>query len=130
MRPDDRKYTKSHEWAKIDGDTVLVGITDHAVNELCSGNEGDLVYCDLPETGRIVEAGETFGEIESVKAVADLNAPVGGEISERNGAIEDHLEILSEDPWNKGWMVRIKASDLSLDGLMDAAAYEAHVSAS
>jgi glycine cleavage system H protein len=130
MRPDDRKYTASHEWAKIDGDTVLVGITDHAVNELCSGNEGDLVYCDLPEAGRIVEAGETFGEIESVKAVADLNAPVSGEITERNAAIEDHLEILSEDPWNKGWMVRIKATDLSLDGLMDAAAYEAHVSGS
>ena len=68
MRPDDRRYATSHEWAKIDGDSVIVGITDFAVDELCNGNEGDLVYCDLPEVGRLVEAGETFGEIESVKA--------------------------------------------------------------
>lgn len=124
MRPDDRKYTESHEWVKPDGDTMLIGITDFAVNELCSGNEGDLVYCDLPEAGRIVEAGETFGEIESVKAVADLNTPVAGTVVEVNPAIEDHLEILSSDPWNQGWMIRIKPNSKSLDGLLDAAAYE------
>ena len=131
MRPDDRKYTKSHEWMKVDGDTVLVGITDHAVNELCSGNEGDLVYCDLPESGREVAAGETFGEIESVKAVADLNAPVAGEIVESNAAIEDHLEILSRDPWNDGWMVRIRPTSENFDGadLMDLAAYEKLIAA-
>ncbi|MCA9003216.1 MAG: glycine cleavage system protein H, partial [Planctomycetes bacterium] len=67
MRPDDRKYAPSHEWAKIDGDTILVGITDFAIEELSSGNTSDLVYCDLPEVGRMLEAGETFGEIESVK---------------------------------------------------------------
>ena len=128
MRPDDRQYTKSHEWVKKDGDTVLVGITDHAVNELCSGNEGDLVYCDLPAIGRVVDAGETFGEIESVKAVADLNAPVSGEIVETNKDIEDHLEILSKDPWNQGWMVRIKPRLKSLDGdLISAEEYESHV---
>jgi len=129
MRPNDRKYTKTHEWVKQDGDTVLIGITDHAVEELCSGNEGDLVYCDLPESGRAVEAGETFGEIESVKAVADLNAPIAGRIVEANPAIEDHLEILSRDPWNAGWMIRMKPSNPKLDDaeLMDAAAYDAYV---
>jgi glycine cleavage system H protein len=128
MRPDDRKYTKSHEWVKLDGDTCLVGITDHAVNELCSGNEGDLVYCDLPEPGRNVDAGETFGEIESVKAVADLNAPVSGEVMERNLAIEDHLEILSRDPWNEGWMIRLKPRSKHLDGeLLSAAEYDKYV---
>ncbi|MDA1264359.1 MAG: glycine cleavage system protein GcvH [Planctomycetota bacterium] len=124
MRPDDRKYMDSHEWAKLDGDTVLVGITDFAVQELSHGNIDDLVYCDLPELGRMIEQGETFGEIESVKAVADLNAPVGGEIVEVNAAIEDHLEILATDPWKQGWMVRIKPTAKSLEHLLDAEAYE------
>jgi len=130
MRPNDRKYTESHEWVKLDGDTMLIGITDFAVNELCSGNEGDLVYCDLPEEGRIVEAGETFGEIESVKAVADLNSPIAGTVVEVNAAIEDHLEILSSDPWQQGWMIRIKPNSKSLDGLLDADAYEASLAKS
>lgn len=129
MRPDDRKYTKSHEWVKQDGETVLVGITDFAVQELCSGNEGDLVYCDLPEVGRELAAGETFGEIESVKAVADLNTPVAGTIAAINARIEDHLQILSTDPFNDGWMVRITPKDSTLEGddLIDAAAYEAFI---
>ena len=128
MRPDDRKYLESHEWAKVDGDHVLIGITDFAVNELSNGNEGDLVYCDLPEEGRALEKGETFGEIESVKAVADLNSPVAGEVAEVNAAIEDHLEILARDPWNEGWLIRVKATSKSLDGMMDAEAYESFVS--
>ncbi|MDF1797673.1 MAG: glycine cleavage system protein GcvH [Planctomycetota bacterium] len=127
MRPDDRKYTKAHEWVLLDGDVALFGITDFAVEELCNGNEGDLVYCDLPEEGRTLEAGETFGEIESVKAVADLNAPIGGVVLETNEAIEEHLEILSTDPYKKGWMVKIKPNNKSLDGLMSAAEYEAFV---
>ena len=128
MRPNDRKYTKSHEWVKIDGDLALVGITDFAVQELCSGNEGDLVYCDLPEPGREIEAGETFGEIESVKAVADLNSPVAGTIVESNVAIEEHLELLSQDPW-AAWMVKLtpRSKKLDADVLMDAAAYDAFV---
>ena len=125
MRPDDRKYLETHEWAKINGDIALIGITDFAINELCSGNEGDLVYCDLPETGRTLEIGETFGEIESVKAVADLNSPVEGEVIEINEAIEDHLEILSSDPWEQGWMVKVKLSKKTMDHLIDAEAYEA-----
>ncbi|MFT7487333.1 MAG: glycine cleavage system H protein, partial [Candidatus Paceibacteria bacterium] len=91
MRPDDRQYLSSHEWIKINGDIATIGITDFAVEELSSGNEGDLVYCDMPEVGRELETGETFGEIESVKAVADLNSPLPGEVTEINTAIEDHL---------------------------------------
>jgi glycine cleavage system H protein len=132
MRPNDRKYTKTHEWVKLAGEEVLVGITDFAVQELCSGNEGDLVYCDLPEPGRTIEVGETFGEIESVKAVADLNAPISGTVSEINVNIEEHLEILSRDPWNQGWLIKIQPRSKLLDdpGLMDAAAYEAFITAS
>ena len=124
MRPDDRKYLSSHEWIKINGDTAIIGITDFAVEELSSGNEGDLVYCDLPEVGRLLETGETFGEIESVKAVADLNSPLAGEVVEINGAIEDHLEILSQDPWDRGWMIKIKLSEKDSSELLDLAGYE------
>lgn len=132
MRPNDRKYSKSHEWVKIDGEFAYVGITDFAVNALCSGNEGDLVYCDLPEPGRLVKAGETFGEIESVKAVEDLNSPVDGEVVETNSVIEEHLEVLSKDPWNAGWMIKIRprTKNLAEFSLMDAAQYEQHCEAS
>ena len=124
MRPDDRKYLPSHEWVKIEEETATIGITDFAVDELCSGNEGDLVYCDLPELGRVVEAGETFGEIESVKAVSDLNSPVAGEVVEVNPDIEDHLEILSDDPWDRGWLIRIKVGKGDGASLLDASTYE------
>ena len=132
MRPDDRKYTKSHEWVKQGRQPPFsMGITDFAVDELCSGNEGDLVYCDLPEPGRQLEAGETFGEIESVKAVADLNSPVAGTVVEVNVAIEEHLEILSRDPWKEGWMVRLQPKLKTLDapGLLDLSDYEAGLKA-
>ena len=124
MRPDDRKYMESHEWAKPDGETVLIGITDFAVEELSHGNKDDLVYCDLPEVGRSLEVGETFGEIESVKAVADLNSPVAGEVVEINGEIEDHLEVLAADPWSKGWLIRVKPANKNMSHLLDAAGYE------
>jgi glycine cleavage system H protein len=123
-RPDDRKYFESHEWVKLDGDTALVGITDFAVQALSNGNDSDLVYCDLPEPGRVLTQGETFGEIESVKAVSDLNSPIAGEVLEVNHAIEEHLEILSKDPWNQGWMVRLKPATKTWEGLMSAAEYE------
>lgn len=130
MRPDDRQYTKSHEWVKIEGNTATIGITDFAVTELCNGNEGDLVYCDLPQPGRVLEAGETFGEIESVKAVADLNTPIAGTVEEVNVSIEEHLEILSTDPFTKGWMVRLKldGKDFGSSEMLDAAAYEEFLS--
>lgn len=129
MRPNDRRYTQTHEWAKLDGDTVVVGITDFAVQALSNGNVDDLVYCDLPESGRAVEAGQTFGEIESVKAVSDLNSPVAGEVVSVNESIEDHLEVLSKDPWGAGWMIRVKPNSRNLDHLMDAAAYESFLQA-
>ena len=124
MRPDDRQYLPSHEWVKIEEQTATIGITDFAVDELCSGNEGDLVYCDLPELGRVVDAGETFGEIESVKAVSDLNSPVSGEVVEVNPEIEDHLEILSDDPWDRGWLIKIKVNNEAGSKLLDVGAYE------
>lgn len=127
-RPEDRRYADTHEWIKPDGDTMLIGITDFAVQELSNGNEGDLVYCDLPEIGRVLKAGETFGEIESVKAVADLNCPVAGEVVEINTSIEEHLEVLSKDPWKEGWLIRIRPDAKSLDKLMDAKAYDKFLS--
>ena len=132
MRPNDRKYTKTHEWVKLAGEEVVIGITDFAVQELCGGNEGDLVYCDLPEPGRSLEAGETFGEIESVKAVSDLNAPLAGIVSSINVQIEEHLEILSRDPWSAGWLIKMQPRSKVFEGdeLMDAAAYEAFIAAS
>lgn len=129
MRPNDRRYTETHEWAKIEGEMIVVGITDHAVQALSNGNVDDLVYCDLPESGLQVEAGQTFGEIESVKAVSDLNAPVAGEVVDVNIAIEDHLEVLSKDPWGAGWMIKIKPQSKSLDHLMDARKYEEFLAA-
>ena len=111
MRPNDRKYAETHEWVKNEGETMLIGITDFAVSELSNGNEGALVYCDLPEAGRILEQGQTFGEIESVKAVADLNSPIAG-------------EVLAKDPWEKGWLIRVKPESKAYEKLMDAKAYE------
>lgn len=121
MRPDDRKYLKSHEWCKVEGDTALIGISDYAVEHL-----SDLVFLDLPEVGSSVTADETFGEIESVKAVSDLYSPVSGEIMEINAELPDDLDILKSDPWNAGWMLKIKLASES-SALMDAAAYEKHL---
>ncbi|MCE9595864.1 MAG: glycine cleavage system protein GcvH [Planctomycetes bacterium] len=130
-RPDDRKYFESHEWAKQDGENVIIGITDFAVTALSNGNDSDLVYCDLPEPGRELAQGETFGEIESVKAVSDLNSPVAGEVIAINQKIEEHLEILSRDPWNEGWMIRIRPTSKNWAGekLMSAAEYEKYLEA-
>ncbi len=122
--PADLKYTSDHEWARLDGDTVVVGITDYAQGEL-----GDVVFVELPEEGTEVSQGDSFGTIEAVKAVADLFSPIGGEIIELNPILEDAPETVNKDPYGEGWMVRIKPSDLSqLDGLMDAEAYKKHIS--
>jgi glycine cleavage system H protein len=116
------KYTKSHEWVAVDGNTASVGITDFAVRQLT-----DLVHIELPKVGRKVRAGETFGEVESVKAVSDLYAPVAGEIVAVNDALEDDLAALGDDPFGKGWVIKLKLVDSSsLDLLMDRKAYEAH----
>jgi len=121
MRPNDRKYAQSHEWSKLEGGVATVGITDFAVSHL-----SDLVFLDLPETGSTVTAGESFGEIESVKAVSDLYSPVSGDVVEVNSDLPDNLDTLNADAFEAGWMIKVKSSGESPD-LMDAAAYEEHV---
>lgn len=123
MRPDDLKYQRTHEWVKIEGDTATIGITDHAVSHL-----SDLVFLDLPSAGSSVTMGESFGEIESVKAVSDLISPVSGEVMESNEGLSDSLEWLSEEPFGKAWMIKVKVTDTTAD-LLDAPAYEEHCTA-
>lgn len=115
--PEDLQYTKTHEWVRREGDVATVGITEHAQDEL-----GDVVFVDLPESGATFSAGATFGNVESVKAVSDLNTPVGGEVVEVNSALEDSPEKVNEDPYGEGWLVRIQVSD---EGeLLSAADYQ------
>ena len=117
--PEDLQYTNSHEWVRIEGDTVTIGITDHAQDEL-----GDVVFVELPEEGDTFDAGESFGTVESVKAVSDLYAPVGGEVVEVNEALNDSPEKVNQDPYGEGWMVKVRLSDPSeVDQLMDVNAY-------
>lgn len=120
--PDDRRYAATHEWAKVEGDQVRVGITSFAVEQL-----GDIIYLDLPEAGHAVRQGAPFGEIESVKAVSELYAPISGEIREVNEPVTDDLDLVADDPWEGAWLVAIAPDDLSeMDDLMDAEAYAAH----
>jgi glycine cleavage system H protein len=121
--PDDRLYTKSHEWIRIEGDIATIGITDHAQKEL-----GEVVFVDMPELGEIFDADQEFGTIESVKAVSELFLPIAGEISEINKNLNDEPGAINEDPYGEGWLVKIKvASDGDLHGLMQAADYEKFV---
>jgi glycine cleavage system H protein len=116
------KYAKSHEWLLVEGQTGTVGITDFAVHQLT-----DLVHIELPRLGRTVRQGEIFGEVESVKAVSDLYSPATGEITAVNDALADDLAVLSQDPFGKGWMIKLKLTDpSSVSGLMNRSAYEAH----
>jgi glycine cleavage system H protein len=103
--PEELQYTRSHEWVRREGETATVGITDHAQDEL-----GDVVFVELPEVGAAFDAGEAFGVVESVKAVSDLYAPVGGEVVEVNGALEDTPEKINEDPYGDGWILKLRAS--------------------
>ena len=117
----DRRYARTHEWAKSEGDLIVVGISDFAQHEL-----GDVVYVDLPAAGESFGAGEVFGSCESVKAVADLNLPVAGEIVEVNEALVDSPELVNADPFGAGWMLKVRpANPADLDDLLDAAGYEA-----
>lgn len=119
----DRKYAESHEWVSVDGDVATVGISDFAVAELT-----DLVYMELPSTGTKVSKGDVFGNVESVKAVSDLYAPVSGEVIEANEELPDDLGRLSDDPYGAGWVIKVKMSDASeLDALMDEATYTAQL---
>ncbi|MBM4061689.1 MAG: glycine cleavage system protein GcvH [Planctomycetes bacterium] len=123
MRPNDRKYLKSHEWCKIENGIATIGITDHAVAHL-----SDLVFLDLPNKGASVKVGESFGEIESVKAVSSLYAPVSGEVVDANRSLPDNLDWLSQEPFGKAWMIKVKVSSQSPD-LLDAKTYETHCQA-
>jgi len=117
--PKDLKYTKTHEWARMNGTTVTVGITDFAVSQI-----NEVIFLELPAPGKVVTANAPFGAIESVKAVFDLNAPVSGTVIEVNTAAVEKPEMIAQDPYGAGWMVKIQASDTRADHLMDAAAYE------
>lgn len=115
------KYTKTHEWVKIDGDTVTVGITDHAQSEL-----GDITYLELPEAGEDLAQAKPLGIVESVKAATDIYSPVDGEVVERNDDVIDAPELVNSSPYEKAWLLKIRLSDAGqVDGLMDAEAYEA-----
>ena len=104
--PEDLQYTESHEWVRIEGDTATIGITDHAQDEL-----GDVVFVELPDEGATFDAGESFGTVESVKAVSDLYAPVGGEVVEVNSTLEDAPENINDDPYGEGWIVKLRTTD-------------------
>ena len=119
--PDNLMYSKDHEWIRIEGDEAYVGITAFAADEL-----GDIVFVDVDTEGESLDKDEVFGSVEAVKTVSDLFLPVSGEVLEFNEALEDTPESVNDDPYGDGWMVKIKIADASeLDGLMDAAAYEA-----
>jgi glycine cleavage system H protein len=120
MVPTDLRYTKDHEWVKVDGDTATIGITDFAAAQL-----GDVVFVELPDPGRTVEQFGTFGVVESVKAVSDLYAPIAGEVLETNPDLSGNPELVNADPFGGGWMIKVRVGDAAqLDGLLDAAAYE------
>jgi glycine cleavage system H protein len=119
MYPADRKYTKDHEWIRISGDTAEIGITDFAQQQL-----GDVVYVDLPDAGKAITAGESFGSIESVKAVSELYAPVSGEVIEVNGGLKDKPEAVNKDPHGT-WMIRIRLARGGDQGsLLDSGQYQ------
>lgn len=123
--PPELRYTKEHEWVRIDGDTATVGITDYAQEQL-----GDLVYLDLPKVGAALRQLEKLGEIESVKAVSDLFAPVTGEVTEQNQEAVKSPELVNQEPYGRGWLLRLRLSDASeLEKLLSAEQYEEHLAA-
>ena len=119
--PAELKYTKDHEWIRVEGEEAVVGITDYAQSQL-----GDIVFVECETVGDALEAGETFGTVEAVKTVSDLYLPVAGEVLEFNEELEGEPELVNKDPYGKGWIVKIKISDeTELDGLLNADAYKA-----
>ena len=118
--PENLKYSKEHEWVSVEDDVAVLGITDYAQGEL-----GDVVFIELPSVGEHFESGDAFGTIEAVKAVSDLYSPLNGEIIEINENLEDAPETINNDPYNDGWMVKLKLDDISqIDSLLDANAYK------
>lgn len=121
MDPSTLRFAKTHEWVHLEGDVATIGISDFAVKELT-----DVVHLEFPSVGKTVAAGAPFGEVESVKAVSDLYAPLSGEVVEVNSGLEDELSLLSDDPYGKGWIARIKVSNPGeVDQLLDYAGYQA-----
>jgi glycine cleavage system H protein len=120
MVPKDLRYTKDHEWVKVEGDVATIGVTDYAAGQL-----GDVVFVDLPPVGKAVDQFATFGVVESVKAVSDLYAPVSGEVTDVNAELGSKPELVNSDPFGEGWMIRVKVADAGqLTDLLDAAGYE------
>ncbi len=118
--PQDRKYTKTHEWVMIDGETAVLGITDVAQNEL-----GDITYLELPETGDTMTSGAPFGVVESVKAASDVYSPIDGEVVERNEEAIEAPELINQSPYDKAWLVKVKLSDpAQVNELLDSGAYD------
>jgi len=125
MVPAELRYTKDHEWVRVDGDEAVVGITQYAADQL-----GDIVFVELPDTGRTLDQHATFGVVESVKAVSDLFAPVSGDVNEANGELGANPELVNSDPYGGGWMIKVGLTDPSqIDGLLDATAYDALIAA-
>jgi glycine cleavage system H protein len=125
MVPTDLRYTKDHEWVRVDGDEATVGITEYAAGQL-----GDIVFVELPDAGRKLDQHATFGVVESVKAVSDLFAPVSGEVLATNDALTGAPELVNGEPYGDGWMIRIRLADpAETDGLLDASAYDALIAA-
>ncbi len=121
--PAELRYTKEHEWARKEGDLLVVGITAHAVEQL-----GDITMVTLPEAGTTLTTGEAFGDVDSVKAVSELYAPLDGEVVQRNESLEDAPESVNENPYTDGWMIKVRPADpAAFDGLMDVTAYSAFV---
>ncbi len=121
--PEDVRYTRDHEWARESGGVVTVGITNYATEQL-----GDVVFVELPEVGRTLDTGKTFGVVEAVKTVSDLYAPVAGEVVEVNPALTDNPALVNQDPYGDGWMIRIRVSDpAGLKELLSSSDYERHV---
>ena len=121
MVPSDLRYTKDHEWVRVDGDEAVVGITDYATNQL-----GDIVFVELPDVGRTLAQFGAFGVVESVKAVSDLFAPVSGDVTGTNDALAAAAELVNSDPYGEGWMIRVKLADpTEIDRLLDSSAYDA-----
>lgn len=119
--PENLKYTREHEWIRVEGDVAYVGITDYAQSEL-----GEIVFVDVDTVGDTVAQGEVFGSVEAVKTVSDLNMPTTGEVLEFNENLNDHPELVNNDPYGEGWMVKVSVADATeLDSLLDAAAYQA-----
>jgi glycine cleavage system H protein len=120
MIPTDLRYTKDHEWVRVDGETATIGITEFAAQQL-----GDVVFVDLPEEGKAVEQFATFGVVESVKAVSDLYAPLSGEVAESNAELTGKPELVNSDPYGAGWMIRVRVtSPDQVEGLLEPDAYE------